>query len=74
MDPSLVVQRLAHAHEDDVADGAALCDKLPVRLDDLVEDFIAAKILGQTHLTCRAEPAAHGATDLTIRTGKFAQT
>ena len=53
-----VEQRLAHAHEDDVREAAAVVGERPCRLPDLVEDLGRLQVPPEPELAGRAERAA----------------
>ena len=60
----LVVEGLAHPHEDDVANGPAFRSQHAIGLDDLVQDFVAGELAGQAHVAGGAKPAPDGTADL----------
>ena len=60
----LVGQRLAHAHEHDVADAAAAVAGPPGGADDLLDDLAGRQVAGEAGLAGGAEAAPHGAAGL----------
>ena len=62
----VVVERLAHAHEDDVGHAAVvrLVAEHAGEVEDLVDDLLRGEVPAQPQAAGRAERAAHGAADL----------
>ena len=59
----VVVQRLAHAHQDDV-EGLVLQVERVCQHANLADDFASRQVADQAHLARQAERAGHGAADL----------
>ena len=60
----VVVERFAHAHEDDIAQAVAFSGEDAPDVEHLGHDFARGEMAGEAHLPGGAEDAAHGAADL----------
>ena len=66
------MQRLAHAHEDEVAKRRAVCAQRALGEEDLGDDFAGAQMADESHLPRGAKHAAHRATSLRAHTNGVA--
>jgi len=58
-----LLQRLAHAHEDEIAQARFIAGlERALRVQDLGDDFAGTQVPGETHLPRRTEDATHRAT------------
>ena len=60
----VVVERLAHAHEDDVGDATPVVAEQPRKVEHLVDHLLGREIAAQAQAPRGAEGATHGAADL----------